>query len=149
MTQHGAHTGAPAQPIAVLLVDDNAILAEAMSRVIGRDRRFRWVGWLETADTIVDYVRQHCPGVILMDVDMPGVETFELVRTLATACPKAKVVMFSGHIREEFADAAVDAGAFGYLHKDDEIEVLLDNLVRVNDGEVVLSPLVRRMLWRA
>jgi DNA-binding NarL/FixJ family response regulator len=148
MTQQRAEPGAPTEPIAILLVDDNSILAEAMSRVIGRDARFRWLGWLETAETIVEYVREHRPSVILMDVDMPGVETFELVRTLATACPQSRVVMFSGHIREEFADAAVDAGAFGYLHKDDEIEVLLDNLVRVNAGEVVLSPLVRRMLWR-
>jgi DNA-binding NarL/FixJ family response regulator len=136
-------------PISVLLVDDNAILAEAMSRVIGRDPRFKWVGWLEQTGELVEHVRATCPGVVLMDVDMPGVETFELVRTLATQCPQAKVVMFCGHIREEFADAAVDAGAFGYLHKDDEINVLLDNLTRVNAGEVVLSPLVRKMLWRA
>lgn len=148
MSSPNPDTGA-AQSISVLLVDDNAILAEAMSRVIGRDPRFRWVGWLETADSVVEKVREHAPSVVLMDVDMPGVETFGLVRAVAAACPRSKVVMFSGHIREEFADAAVDAGAFGYLHKDDEIGVLLDNLVRVNAGEVVLSPLVRRMLWRA
>ena len=136
-------------PIAVLLVDDNAILAEAMSRVIGRDQRFKWAGWIEHTTELVHQVRSTGAGVVLMDVDMPGVETFELVKVLATQCPQAKVVMFSGHIREEFADAAVDAGAFGYLHKDDEIDVLLENLIRVHAGEVVLSPLVRKMLWRA
>jgi len=136
-------------PIKVLLVDDNSILAEAMSRVITRDPRFQWVGWLETTNTIVDEVQGKCPSVILMDVDMPGVETFELVRLLAQKCPSAKVVMFSGHIREDFADEALDCGAFGYLHKDDEIDVLLSNLEKVNTGEIVLSPLVKRVMWRA
>jgi DNA-binding NarL/FixJ family response regulator len=143
------HPDAAPEPISVLLVDDNAILAEALSRVLGRDPRFRWVGWLESAESVIEQVRTHAPSVVLMDVDMPGVETFGLVRAISAVCPKSKVVMFSGHIREEYADAAVDAGAFGYLHKDDEIGVLLDNLIRVHAGEVVLSPLVRRMLWRA
>jgi DNA-binding NarL/FixJ family response regulator len=135
--------------IKVMLVDDNAILAEAMSRVIGRDARFKWVGWLETAEEIVQKVNEKAPAVLLMDVDMPGVETFELVRLLADKCPQTKVVMFSGHIREEFADEALDCGAFGYLHKDDEINILLGNLEKVNAGEVVLSPLVKRIMWRA
>ena len=136
-------------PIKVLLVDDNAILAEAMSRVIGRDPRFTWVGWIETTETLVDQVNDQCPHVLLMDVDMPGVETFELVKLLSEKCPQTKVVMFSGHIREDFADEALDCGAFGYLHKDDEIDVLLSNLEKVNAGEVVLSPLVKRVMWRA
>jgi DNA-binding NarL/FixJ family response regulator len=136
-------------PIKVLLVDDNAILAEAMSRVIGRDPRFKWGGWLESTETLVPHVKETCPAVVLMDVDMPGVETFELVKLLSEKCPEAKVVMFSGHIREDFADAALDCGAFGYLHKDDEIEVLLQNLQKVDAGEVVLSPLVRKVIWRA
>jgi DNA-binding NarL/FixJ family response regulator len=137
------------KPIKVLLVDDNAILAEAMSRVIGRDPRFKWAGWIETTDTIVQEVNDKCPAVVLMDVDMPGVETFELVRLLSEKCPDTRVVMFSGHIREDFADEALDCGAFGYLHKDDEIDVLLSNLEKVNAGEVVLSPLVKRVMWRA
>ncbi|MEX2217288.1 MAG: response regulator transcription factor [Phycisphaerales bacterium] len=135
-------------PISVLLVDDNEMLAEAMPRLLARDARFEWAGWIEDPANLVETVRAKAPGVVLMDVDMPGVETFDLVKLLAAECPKSRVVMFSGHVREDYAEAAIDAGAFGYLHKDDEVGELLNNLERVSRGEVVLSPLVKRTLWR-
>ena len=134
--------------ITVLLVDDNALLAESMPRVLSKDPRFAWAGWVEDSADVIERVRNCCPNLVLMDVDMPGVDTFDLVRELANHCPKSKVVMFSGHVRGEYADAAVDAGAYGYLHKDDEFPALLDNLAKAHAGQMVMSPLVQRTLWR-
>jgi DNA-binding NarL/FixJ family response regulator len=135
-------------PISVLLVDDNAILAESMPRLLAKDPRFAWVGWIEDTTDLIGRIKGASPAIVLMDVDMPGVETFELVRDLFAQCPQSKVVMLSGHVREDYAEAAIDAGALGYLHKDDKIEDLLDKLERVHKGEVVFSPLVHRALWR-
>jgi DNA-binding NarL/FixJ family response regulator len=134
-------------PISLLLVDDNAMLAEAMLRVISQDHRFTWAGWVENPVSLVEHVAEKCPDIVLMDVDMPGVDTFGLVRQLTARCPQSRVVMFSGHIRRDYAEAALDAGAHGYLHKDDDLKTLLGNLGRVHSGELVLSPLVVRSLW--
>jgi DNA-binding NarL/FixJ family response regulator len=134
--------------ITVLLVDDNALLAESMPRVLAKDARFAWAGWVEDSAEVIERVRTVAPNLVLMDVDMPGVDTFDLVRELATKCPASKVVMFSGHVRGEYADAAVDAGAYGYLHKDDEFPALLNNLAKAHAGEMVMSPLIQRTLWR-
>lgn len=134
--------------ITVLLVDDNAILAEAMPRLLEGDRRFAWAGWVSNGTDVLSQVSCTSPDVVLMDVDMPGVDTFGLVRQLVAGCARTKVVMFSGHIRDEYTDAAFDAGASGYLHKDDEFPALLECLERVHRGELVLSPLVQRALWR-
>ena len=135
--------------VSVLLVDDNDILAESMKRLLSRDDRFAWAGWIEDPSNLTEQVREAHPDVVLMDVDMPGVEPFELVRELAAATPQAKVVMFSGHVREDYAESAIDAGAYGYLHKDDDLGAILDNLQRAHKGEIVLSPLVHRTLWRS
>ena len=134
--------------ISVLLVDDNALLAEAIPRVLRKDSRFEWAGWVDESGAVIERIRTLRPSIVLMDVDMPGVDTFDLVRDVVAQCPGVKVVMFSGHVRGEYADAAIDAGAFGYLHKDDEIPALLDNLEKVHKGELVMSPLVQRTLWR-
>ena len=136
------------QAISVLLVDDNAILAEAFPRVLARDARFRWAGWVSNTRGLLDRIIDACPDIILMDVDMPGIDTFDIVRQITARCQNARTVMFSGHLREEYTDAAFDAGAHGYLHKDDDLATLLDNIERAHRGELVLSPLVQRNLWR-
>jgi two-component system response regulator DegU len=132
--------------IRILLVDDNEILADAMQRFISQDDRFRWGGWATGRDDLMKLLAQEAPDVILMDVDMPGLDSFELVRELAREVPASKVVMLSGHIRREYADAAVDAGAYGYLSKDEDMSLICDSLVRAHEGQGVLSPLVKRIV---
>ena len=135
--------------ISVLLIDDNDILAASMERLLSRDARFSWAGWIENPDDLKRQVGLRRPDVILMDVDMPGVDPFELVRTVTAELPGSKVAMFSGHVRTDYAEQAIDAGACGYLHKDDELPALLENIQRVHNGEIVLSPMVQRSLWRS
>ncbi len=132
--------------IAVLLVDDNELLADAMERVISQDERFRWSGWATSKAHLMSLLSSDPPDVILMDVDMPGLDAFELVRELTQEAPNTKVVMLSGHIRREYADAAVDAGAYGYLSKDEDMAFICDSLIRAHQGHGVLSPLVKRIV---
>ncbi|GMV26702.1 MAG: hypothetical protein AMXMBFR58_27330 [Phycisphaerae bacterium] len=130
--------------ITVVLVDDNAMLADAMPYVIRRDPRFEWAGWVSNGASVLDFVRRAAPRIVLMDVDMPEVDTFGLVRQIVACCPESKVVMFSGHLREEYIEAAFDAGACGYLHKDDEFPSLLENLVKIQGGEMIFIPPIER-----
>lgn len=136
------------RPITVMLVDDNAILAEALPFVLRNDKRFGWSGWVSNGGDVLDAVTKTAPDLVLMDVDMPNVDTFELVRRLTDACPGTKIVMFSGHVRQEYIEAAFDAGAYGYLHKDDEFPALLQSLIKANAGEIVMSPPIRQVIWR-
>lgn len=140
--------GGAARPVAVMLVDDNAILAEALPLVLRADRRFTWLGWVNSGADVVERVTQAGPDVVLMDVDMPNVDTFELVRRVGRCCPKTRIVMFSGHVRQDYIEAAFDAGAYGYLHKDDEFPSLLDSLLRAHAGEIVMSAPIKQLIWR-
>lgn len=139
---------APARRVTVMLVDDNAILADALPLVIRDDPRFEWCGWVSNGADVLSVVSRSAPDLVLMDVDMPNVDTFELVRHLTAACPSTKIVMFSGHVRQEYIEAAFDAGAYGYLHKDDEFPALLQSLMRAHAGEIVMSAPIRQMIWR-
>jgi DNA-binding NarL/FixJ family response regulator len=144
---HGPAPGLPPR-VKIMLVDDNAILAEALPFVLRNDHRFEWTGWVESGRDVLTAVTRVRPHVVLMDVDMPNVDTFELVREVTRCCPDTKVVMFSGHVRQEYIEAAFDAGAFGYLHKDDEFPALLESLLKAHAGEIVMSTPIRQMIWR-
>jgi DNA-binding NarL/FixJ family response regulator len=134
------------RPISVVLVDDNDMLAEALRRVLAKDPRFAWGGWAANREEVVRLLAGARIDLVLMDVDLPGTDTFALVRELASRQTPIRSVMFSGHVRREYVDAAVDAGAFGYLSKDDDLGSICANLVLAHGGQVVLSRIVRQIL---
>lgn len=111
--------------IGVLCVDDNPHVADALRVLLGRSERFEWTGWLPTADEVRQAVRDQCPGIVLIDLDMPGKSPFESIAELAEHYPGCRVVVFSGHVSAALIDRALDAGAWGYASKNDGEEELL------------------------
>lgn len=132
----------PASPVRILCVDDNDLLAGSMQRFFEQDPSFQWLGWISEESRVATAISELCPDIILMDIDMPGVDTFGLVKTLSARCPSVRVVMFSGHVNAAYVDRALDSGAWGYLCKDEEPSALLEGLRRVANGEFAFGKVV-------
>lgn len=135
--------------ISVLCVDDNEDVAHALRiklRIVGG---FDWRGWLPDADDLVSVAREKCPDIVLLDIDMPGANPFERLADLSAVCPDIRVIMFSGHVRRELVDRAVESGAWGYVSKNDGEDALVEAICSVTVGEFALSPEVRRACDRA
>lgn len=130
----------------VLCVDDNAEVAEALRRTLSRQAELTWLGWLPDATGLVERVREACPSIVLLDLDMPGRNPFEAMAEVLAVCAGTRIVVFSGHARKDLIDRAIDAGAWGYVSKNEGEGVLLDAIARVLDGEFFLSPEVRSVL---
>lgn len=130
-------------PVRVLCVEDNQLVADAISRKLEGDSRFQWLGWVDTAEALYETVSRTPPDVVCMDLDIPGQDTFAMVRGLGERCPSARVLMLSGHVRQDLIDNAVSAGAWGYLSKGEESRVIVDGLRRVAEGEFVLGTIAR------
>lgn len=129
--------------IGVLCVEDNPHVAEALRVMFGRTARFEWKGWLPSADALLETAQREKPGLVLLDLDMPGADPLEAAERMLGALPEIRVVIFSGHVRADHVERALRAGAWGYASKNDgEIE-LLRVLGAVWDGHVEFSPEVR------
>ncbi len=127
----------------VLCVDDNPDVAEAIQlklRIVGG---FVWKGVLASADRLVETAVCDCPTLVLLDVDMPGKDPFVTLSELVERCPETKAVVFSGHVRGDLVRRAVDAGAWGYVSKNDGADELVAALRGVIAGELALSPEAR------
>jgi DNA-binding NarL/FixJ family response regulator len=129
-------------PIQVLFVDDNRMLAEAFERRLGLESSTRFAGWSDNSNEACKRAKEAGATIMLLDIDMPG-DSFEVVRQMAQECPDVRVIIFSGYVRAEYIDRAVDAGAWGYISKNEGIEVVIDAIRRVAAGEFILSPDVR------
>lgn len=123
----------------VLCVDDNVMLGKALGRCIGAEPTLRWLGAISDGSQVLDAVQRLRPDVILMDIDMPGFDTFGTVHQLLGVAPDSRVIMLSGHVDREYLRRALDSGAWGYLSKAEETPVLIDAIHRAARGEIVLG----------
>ncbi|CAB4923762.1 unannotated protein [freshwater metagenome] len=136
--------------IRVVLADDHAVVRRGLAGLIESTDDLEVVGVARDGAEAVELVREHRPDVAVMDLQMPVLDGVEATRSIVAGETGTEVLVltsFSDHAR---IDAALGAGAVGYLLKDAEPEVLLDGIRAVARGESPLDPrAARRLLDRA
>jgi DNA-binding NarL/FixJ family response regulator len=103
----------------VLVVDDNPLLAEAVSALLETDSRIEVVGCAENGAEAVDFARKLVPDLILMDIRMPVMSGIEATERILDWLPEVKVLILTAYGSDEEIEAAFTAGAVGCLTKDD------------------------------
>jgi DNA-binding NarL/FixJ family response regulator len=121
----------------VLVVDDHEVFSEALEMFLGRQPDVRLVGSARDADEAMALLAEE-PDVVLMDLDMPGIDGIEATRRIRDAAPDAKVVLLTGVDRPEAIAEALAAGACGYLPKSRAVDEVLDVVRRAAAGEIVM-----------
>lgn len=129
-------------PLRILCVDDHAIIGEGLQTKLALERDMEFAGWLGSADTLIDEVGRTRANIVLLDIEMPGLDPFEVVGDLRRRYPDVRAIMLSAYIRDLYIDAAVRAGAWGYLSKSDEPSTVIDAIRKVGRGEFTFSPSV-------
>ncbi len=131
----------------VLLVDDQALLRMGLRMVIDAEPDLDVVGEASDGAVAVDQVAALAPDVVLMDIRMPGMDGIEATRLLAQDHPSTRVLVLTTFDVDEYAFAALRAGASGFLVKSARPEELVDAIRTVASGSSVVAPrVVRRML---
>ena len=133
----------------IVMIDDNALATGAIERRFAKSSELAWLGAAGDAGGALSLVAERRPAVVLLDVDMPAVDTFGLLRRLSAEFPATAVVMFSGLDQVSLIERALNEGAAGFIHKDEPTAVIAQLVVRAAAGECVLSPLASRAFMRA
>ena len=126
--------------VRVLCVDDHAFLVEGLKARLDLEDSIEFIGRLETADRLIEEVEKTSADIVLLDIEMPGRDSFEALRDLAQMYPHVKVIMLSAYVRDHYIDTAVDAGAWGYLSKSDDPDSIVTAIRKVARGEFAFSP---------
>jgi CheY-like chemotaxis protein len=118
-------------PSKVLLVDDEREFVQTLSeRLMMRDMGSAVVYDGESA---LDLVRDDEPEVMILDLKMPGIDGIEVLRRVKQEHPLVEVIILTGHGSEQDRQTCMDLGAFAYLHKPVDIDVLSRTLKAAND----------------
>lgn len=124
----------------LLLIDDHSLFRRGLKALLSQDERFRVVGEAGDVGEALRCLARQQPDVILLDNHLPGVHGVDAIPALKEASPSARVLMLTVSENENDLAAALQAGADGYLLKTVESDQLCDTIVRVMEGESVISP---------
>ena len=132
----------------VFLVDDHPIFRRGLKEVVQTDGGFEVVGECGDGDTALIEIAKSKPHVAILDVNLPGRTGLEVARSLRGVRPPVACLMLTMHAEESVFNAAMDAGAQGYLLKEDAMELVVLGLKAVTAGSVYLSPTISEWLVR-
>jgi DNA-binding NarL/FixJ family response regulator len=128
----------PGEKIRILVVDDHAGYRQGLLAMIELEDGMEAVGEASDGREALEQVSLLKPDVVLMDVNMPGMDGMEATRKLADAYPGILVIMLTMFKGEEHLREARRAGASAYVVKDADSEVLLGTIRDVMSGDVPL-----------
>ncbi|MER7411479.1 MULTISPECIES: response regulator [Streptomyces] len=132
--------------IRVLIVDDQAMVREGFSVLLGAMPGIEVVGEAEDGRRAVAEVARLRPDVVLMDVRMPHMNGLEATREIVAADSGTKVLILTTYDLDEYVYRALRAGASGFLLKDASAERLAEGVRVVASGEALLAPTVTKRL---
>ena len=129
----------------VLIVDDHPIIISGCRVLLGTDPS---VEVFEAQDGTAGFAAffDHQPDVALIDIDLPGVSGFELLRRILQRSPEARLIIFSMNDDPVVVARAIEAGAKGYIAKNDDPALFAEAVRAVANGGVYLHPEMARQI---
>ena len=135
--------------IRVLVVDDHPVLRSGLVQLVSGADDMEVVGSAADGAEALTETRRTSPDVVLMDLQMPGVDGVAATRSILAETTGTQVLVLTSFSDGERIVAALDAGAVGYLLKDADPDDVLDGIRSVNRGESPITPRAARELLGA
>lgn len=126
----------------IIVVDDHAIMRDGLTAILNNEADFEVVGVADNGKCAIDETARLLPDVLLIDLSMPRTDGAHAIRVIKTRYPEVGVVVLTYHKEDSYIHAALDAGANGYVLKDDGRAELLSAIRNVNAGRNYLSPAI-------
>jgi len=135
-----------AQGIRVLVVDDHEVVRQGIHNMLDGSAAVVVIGEAGDGDAAVEQIRRLGPDVVLMDIQMPGVDGVEAVQRMRKMGLDARVILLSVYANDEYIFEGLRAGARGYLMKDVGRDELVEAIKTVHEGGSLLQPAIATRL---
>lgn len=126
----------------VLIADDHPLFRHGIRSLLNATTDFEVIGEATTGDEAIRFATAQQPDVIVMDIQMPGLNGIEATRRIVRASPQIRILIVTMFEDDASVFTAMRAGARGYVLKDAEKDDLLSALRAVGRGEAIFSPAI-------
>jgi DNA-binding NarL/FixJ family response regulator len=130
------------RPTTLLICDDHKILTDALAMVVERDDSLQMIAApVHVPEEAIELCREHHPDVVLMDIVFKGhMDGIKATRRIKEVSPATKVVIMTAHDDDRLLVEAVEAGASGFLGKEEAAGEVLSAAKAAAEGEVLIDP---------
>ncbi len=126
--------------ITVAIVEDHQILVDAIELMLRMNGEFKFVGSAPNLATGCEMVRRTTPDILLLDINLPDGNGYELVPRTIEVSPTTHVVVLTSYTDEDTILRAIDIGVSGFLPKSASLTEFFDTLRKVIEGDIVMPP---------
>jgi DNA-binding NarL/FixJ family response regulator len=121
--------------ISIIIVDDHTLVREAWRLVLNSDKRLHVVAECGSAESAIDEIRRLKPDVVLLDINLPGMNGIDAIPKIRKSSPASKIVGVSLHALPAYARKMMMQGASGYVTKNSSKEEMIEAILKVSKGE--------------
>ena len=132
--------------ITVAIVEDKEPIRQSLAILVDGADGFSCQATFDTAEAALDQLPGHCVDVVLMDIDLPGMNGIDCVRHLKPLCPDTQFMMCTMYDEDETVFEALKAGANSYILKRSPPHKLLEAITELHDGGSPMSSTIARKI---
>jgi len=126
--------------IDVLIVDDHPMMRKGLADLLELEQSLKSAGEAKNGEEALKLALQLSPDIILLDLNMPGMNGIETIKAMRTAGVDSRILVFTVSDEKQNLTDALKEGADGYLLKDMEPEDLIENIKMSSQGKTTISP---------
>ena len=132
--------------ISLTIVEDLVEVREGLKQFISLNPEFTVLGTFQTAEEAMDDLPRLKPAIVIMDINLPGINGIECIRQVKKKIPQTQFMMFTVYENDEKVFEALRAGASGYLLKNTGLPQLIEALKELHNGGSPMSANIARKL---
>lgn len=134
--------------ITVLIADDHPIFRQGLRQIIASSAEFEIVAVASDGNEALDKIRRLKPQIAVLDVEMPGRTGLEVLKNINENNLPSAIILLTMYKEESFFNAALNAGAKGYVLKDSAISEIIAAMRAVAKDENFISPMLSTLLLK-
>lgn len=129
-------------PYRIVLVEDHVLIREVIKKCIEEVPGLQVVGELSDGSDVVDFLKATTPDMIILDISMPQLQGIEATKKIKSLYPEVKILILTMHKSKHHISRAFDAGADGYILKENALADLIFAIKSIRAGNNYITSLV-------
>jgi len=132
--------------VQVLIADDHPIVRSGIRTELSRHQDFEIVGEAVTGDQVLEWATKAKIDVVILDINMPGLKTLEVIKRLRKSYPATKILVVTAYTDKGTVTGILNAGAEGFITKDEDPYVIPDAIRSILQGKNWLGPVASTLV---
>ncbi len=134
--------------IKIFIADNHTMVREGLKELIEKEKVMKVIGQASDGKIALDKIKTLHPDIVLLEINLPKINGFDVLRQIKEENKNIFVIFLTGYDKVEYLQKAIEIGAEGYILKQAKINILIDALKTVYEGESYIEPKMATLLFK-